>query len=124
MQLQFSRRSDKDLDRLYEFLTEASHSIKTADKALKAIKDGATSLLDRPRYGNGPAGRHRAQRVVYSIWEKQLYSALQNRLRGESNPAFADLAQLGRKEINSMDCEADDFAGVLIHYDHHPVAFQ
>ena len=44
MRLQFSRRSDKDLDRLYEFLTEASHSIKTADKALKAIKDGSTSL--------------------------------------------------------------------------------
>ena len=51
MRLQFSRRSDKDLDRLYEFLTEASHSIKTADKALKAIKDGATSLLDNPDTG-------------------------------------------------------------------------
>jgi hypothetical protein len=47
MQLQFSRRSDKDLDRLYVFLTEASHSIKTADKALKSIRDGAAS----PRYG-------------------------------------------------------------------------
>lgn len=51
MRLQLSRRSDKDLDRLYELLTEASHSIKTADKALKAIKDGATSLLDNPDTG-------------------------------------------------------------------------
>ena len=51
MQLQFSRRSDKDLDRLYNFLTETSHNIKTADKALKAIKAGAASLLDNPEAG-------------------------------------------------------------------------
>ena len=51
MQLQFSRRSDTDLDRLYEFLTEASHSIRTADKALRAIKNAAISLLDNPDTG-------------------------------------------------------------------------
>ena len=51
MRLQFSRRSDKDLDRLYEFLTEASHSIRTADKALRAIKNAAISLLDNPNTG-------------------------------------------------------------------------
>lgn len=51
MRLQFSRRSDKDLDRLYEFLTEASHSIRTADKALRAIKNAAISLLDNPDTG-------------------------------------------------------------------------
>ena len=34
-------RADEDLDRLYEFLTEASHSVKTADNALKAIEEDA-----------------------------------------------------------------------------------
>ncbi len=51
MQLQFSRRADHDLDRLYEFLIENDASIRTADRAILDIRDSAKSLLDNPEIG-------------------------------------------------------------------------
>ena len=51
MQLQFSLRSEKDLERLFDFLIQSAQSIKTADKALHSIKDGAISLIDNPDAG-------------------------------------------------------------------------
>ena len=51
MQLQFSLRSEKDLERLFDFLTQGAQSIKTADKALHSIKGGAISLIDNPDAG-------------------------------------------------------------------------
>jgi plasmid stabilization system protein ParE len=51
MQLQFSRRSSHDLDRLYTFLIKSEASLKTADKAITAIKEGAKLLLMNPEAG-------------------------------------------------------------------------
>ena len=51
MRLQFSLQSDNDLERLFDFLTQATYSIKTADQALTCIKDGAIGLIDSPSAG-------------------------------------------------------------------------
>lgn len=51
MRLQFSLHSNRDLERIFMFLTGASDSLKTADKALQAIKDGAVGLVDNPNTG-------------------------------------------------------------------------
>ncbi len=51
MQLQFSRRADHDLDRLFHFLIENKASVRTADRAILAIKNGAKSLLENPEFG-------------------------------------------------------------------------
>ena len=80
MQLRFSHRSDEDLDRLYEFLTEASHSVITADKALKAIKEGAISLLDNPDSGTALQDGTGRRELYIRFGKKQLHAALQNRL--------------------------------------------
>ena len=48
MKLQFSRRADSDLDRLYDFLITARSSNDTAARAMRAIKDGAIYILDNP----------------------------------------------------------------------------
>ena len=51
MRLQFSLRSDRDLERLFDFLTQTAPSIRTAEKALTSIKDGAIRLIDNPNVG-------------------------------------------------------------------------
>jgi len=52
MQLRFSRRADHDIDRLYHFLIENQASVRTADRAILAIKRGAQSLLENPEIGS------------------------------------------------------------------------
>ncbi|MEE8057838.1 MAG: type II toxin-antitoxin system RelE/ParE family toxin [Pseudomonadales bacterium] len=51
MKLQFSHQADHDLDRLYSFLIKNKASLRTADKAILAIKKGAKQLLDNPELG-------------------------------------------------------------------------
>jgi len=51
MKLQFSRRADKDLDRLYDFLITAQSSKNTAARAMIVIKEGAIHILDNPEIG-------------------------------------------------------------------------
>ena len=51
MQLQFSRIADRDIDRLYHFLISNKASLKTADKAILSIKEGAEALLSHPELG-------------------------------------------------------------------------
>ncbi len=51
MKIQFSRRFDRDLDRLYDFLIENDASRKTAHRAIAAIRERAYSLSTHPRRG-------------------------------------------------------------------------
>jgi len=51
MQLRFSRRADHDLDRPYDFLIENKAHVRTADRAILAIKDGAKSVQSNPEIG-------------------------------------------------------------------------
>jgi len=72
MRLQFSFRSNVDLDRIYGFLTETTQSLKTADKALMSIKVGVLSLLDNPDIGtdmNDQTGR----RELFVVFGKNNY---------------------------------------------------
>ncbi|MEC9356783.1 MAG: type II toxin-antitoxin system RelE/ParE family toxin [Pseudomonadota bacterium] len=72
MQLRFSRRANHDLDRLYDFLIENAAALKTADRALLAIKQAALSLLDNPEIGtaiNDETGR----RELFVPFGKNVY---------------------------------------------------
>ena len=51
MRLVYLPEADDDLDRLYNFLISHAASLKTADKALLRIKQGADSLVDHPELG-------------------------------------------------------------------------
>ena len=51
MKLVYLPETDKDLDRLYDFLIKNATSLKVADKALLRIKQGANSLIDHPELG-------------------------------------------------------------------------
>ncbi|MEE8058485.1 MAG: type II toxin-antitoxin system RelE/ParE family toxin [Pseudomonadales bacterium] len=51
MKLVYLPETDKDLDRLYDFLIENATSLKTADKALLRIKQGVNALVHDPELG-------------------------------------------------------------------------
>jgi len=51
MKLVFLPEVNNDLNRLYTFLIENAASLKTADKAILRIKEGAQSLIDNPDLG-------------------------------------------------------------------------
>ena len=51
MKLVYLPEIDNDLDRLYNFLINNAASLKTADKALLRIKQGANTLIDHPELG-------------------------------------------------------------------------
>ena len=51
MRLQYSPRADRDLNRLYQFLTNNAAALETADAAIEAIARGARTLLENPAMG-------------------------------------------------------------------------
>ena len=51
MKLIYLPDTDADIDRLYGFLIEHASSLKTADKALLCIKEGASILIENPGLG-------------------------------------------------------------------------
>jgi len=51
MKIVYLPEADLDIDRLYTFLIENKASIKTTDKALLRIKEGAEMLIRNPELG-------------------------------------------------------------------------
>ena len=51
MKIQFSRLFDHDLDRLYDFLIDNEATLKTAHRAIGAIRERAYSLIENPKRG-------------------------------------------------------------------------
>lgn len=51
MKLAYLPETNLDIDRLYTFLIENKASLKTADKALLRIKEGAEMLIMNPELG-------------------------------------------------------------------------